>query len=167
MGQSKNGGYQKLPAITSKQSKALNEFLKQSKGLLQESAEGYRQFSPGGQGGQAITNLANQNFQQQTLPSIMNAFGSGSKTSSALNQALASGAAGLNTNLAAQQSQNALQSAAGLGGLGTGQAQLGSQNQFAYAQRQQPFWQSLLLGGVNSAGTAFGGNSGTMFGGGM
>ncbi len=152
MGQSKNGGYQKIPTVSGKTGKALDKFLKQSQGLLNESADIYRGFGPGGQAGQAVTDEANRNFQQQTVPSILNSYGSGNKGSSSLNQALAAGASNLNSNIAAQLAQNQFGAAQGLGGLGSGQAQLGSQSQFAYAPQQQPFWQSLLLGGVNAGG---------------
>ncbi len=127
--------------------------LQQSQGNYQQAAQGFQQFLPGGGGGQAISDAAHQRFQQQTIPSIMNAFGSDAKSSSALNQALAAGASNLNTDIAAQLAQMQLGAAQGLGGLAQGQASIGTQTpQFAYAPKQQPFWQSALLGGLNTAG---------------
>ena len=159
MGQSKNGGYTKLSTGTSGQNRAIENFIKQAGPLFQQSAEGYKQYIPGGQGNQAIANQANQNFKQQTLPSILNAYGSGAKSSSALNQALAGGAANLNTNLAAINSGAGLQAAQGLGNLGSSAGQLGSQNQFAYQQTQQPFWQSALLASLNGGSQIAGGQA--------
>lgn len=153
MGQSKTGGYTKQTTVTSGQKNLLNQLMAMAGTNQQQAAQGYQQFLPGGGGGQAITNAANQNFQQNTIPSIMNQFGVGAKSSSALNQALAAGAANLNTGLASQLSQLQLSAAGGLGGLGTSQAQLGAGTpQFAYTQNQQPFWQSALLGTLGVGG---------------
>src|SRR5271170_6606026 len=102
MGQSKGGGYQQLPTLTPQQTTLLNQFLGQGGQNTQNAAAGFQQFLPGGGGGQAFQEQANKNFQQQSIPSILNAFGSGTKGSSSLNQALASGAANLNTDLAAK-----------------------------------------------------------------
>jgi len=156
MGSPKNGGYIKTLSVTKNQTKTLDKFLKQSIPLQKEAAEIFRGFgSPNGSAYKSITDAANTNFQQQTIPSILNAFGSDSRGSSALNQTLAQGATSLNKDLAAQLSGMKLQGAQGLAGLGTGQATLGTQTpQFAYQQRQQPFWQSLLLGGVQAGGEA-------------
>jgi hypothetical protein len=98
---------------------------KEAGSLAAESAEGYRQFLPGGGGGQAIAQAAQNRFQQQTLPSILNAFGSGAKTSSALNQALAAGAANLNTDVAAELARMQLGAAQGMGSLSGQQGALG------------------------------------------
>ena len=153
MGQSKGGGYVKKETVSPEQLTLLQNFLKQSMPQMQEAAEGYRQFLPGGGGGQAISSEAQRQFQQRTIPSIMNAFGSGAKSSSALNQALASGGADLNSSLAAQLAQMQLGVAQGLGGLASGQAQMGTQTpQFAYMQKQMPFWQSALLSGIGAGG---------------
>ena len=158
MGQSKGGGYTQKPTVTPQQSALLNQLLSMASPNLQSAAQGFKQFLPGGGGGEAIANAAQQRFQQQTIPSIMNAFGSGAKSSSALNQALAAGAANLNTDLAAQLAQMQLSAAEGLGHLGSQQAGLGTQTpQFAYMQRQMPFWQSLLLGGIGAGGQLGGG----------
>lgn len=148
MGQSKGGGYMKKDAVTPEQKMFLDQILGQSAGNGGQAAAGYAQFLPGGGGGKAIADAAQNRFQQQTVPSIMNAFGSNSKGSSALNQALAGGAANLNTDIASMLAQAQLQASQGLGNLSLGQGQLGSKDQFAYLQRQMPFWQSLLLQGA-------------------
>lgn len=152
MGQSRGGGYSKKPTITPQQKTLLDQFLSQSGGNLAQAAQGFSQFLPGGGGGQAIANAAQQRFQQQTIPSILNAFGTDNKGSSSLNQALAAGAANLNSDIAAQLAQLQLGAAQGLGNLGTSQGQLGISPQFAYMQRQQPLWQSALLGGIGLGG---------------
>lgn len=153
MGQSKGGGYVKKEAVSPEQLQLLQQLISQASPQIQSAAQGFNQFLPGGGGGQPIINQANRNFQQQTIPSILNAFGNNTKGSSALNQALAAGAANLNTDLASQLSQLQLNAAQGIGNLGLGQAGLGSQTpQFAYMQRQQPFWQSALLGGIGLGG---------------
>ena len=152
MGQSKGGGYIKKDVFTPEQLTLLQQLMGQSAGNFAGAAEGFKQFLPGGGGGEAMANAAQSRFQQQTVPSILNAFGSGAKSSSALNQALAAGAANLNTDIASQLAQMQLSAASGLGGLGSTQAQLGSQPQFAYMQRQMPFWQSALLAGIGAGG---------------
>lgn len=158
MGQSKDGGYIKKDVLSPEQTTLLQQLLSQASGNANQAAQGFSQFLPGGKGGQPIINQANQNFQQQTLPSILNAFGSGAKSSSALNQALAAGGANLNTDLASQLAQLQLGAAQGLGGLSQSQAGLGIQTpQFAFMQRQQPFWQSALLGALGIGGQAAGG----------
>ena len=159
MGQSKGGGYKKMSTVTGEQKSLLDQFLSQAGQNAQGAAEGFKQFLPGGGGGQPIIDQANKNFQQTTLPSIMNAFGSGAKSSSALNQALAAGAANLNTDIASQIAQMQLGAAQGLGGLAQGQGQLGSKDQFAYLQRAQPFWQQALLGGLGLGGQLAGGQA--------
>jgi len=153
MGQSKGGGYVKKETVSPDQLSLLQQLIKNANPQIQSAAEGYRQFLPGGGGGQAITNAANQNFQQKTLPSILNAFGSNSKGSSALNQALGASAANLNTDLASQLAQMQLGASQGIGNLGLSQAGLGASTpQFAYLQQQQPFWQQALLGGLGIGG---------------
>jgi hypothetical protein len=152
MGQSKGGGYDKLPTFTPEQSSALSEFLRQAQQNSQAAGEAYKSFLPGGTGAESITKAAQQRYNQQTLPSILNAYGTGNKGSSGLNQALASSASDLNTNIASQLAGMQLQAAGGLGGLGLGQGQIGSQSQFAYAPQQQSFLQSLLLSLLGSGG---------------
>lgn len=172
MGQSKGGGYEKLPAISKPQESLLNQLLGVSRQGLQSSGniaqnpayeqalKAFQSFLPGGQGFQPIQQEAQRQFQQQTIPDILNAYGSGSKGSSALNQALAGAGANLNTSLASQLAQMQL----GAAGQAVGAAQvpyqqalqganlgLGTQS-FAYQPKQVPFWQQLLLGGLQAGG---------------
>ena len=157
MGSSKGGGYIKQDTLSPQQLTFLNQMLQSSGGQMNQAAGGYSQFLPGGGGGQAMTNQANQNFQQQTIPSIMNAFGSDSKGSSALNQALGAAGSNMNTDLASMLSQYQLQAAQGMGNLATSQAQMGTQTpQFAYMQKQMPMWLQGVLGGVGAASSAVG-----------
>lgn len=171
MGQSKGGGYQKLPINSQGQDAYINQLLQMLGPQFQQAAQGYQQFLPGGGGGEAITNQANQNFQNNTIPSILNAFGSNVKGSSGLNNALAGGAAQLNTDLASRLSELQLNAAQGLGNLSLGQGNQALSPQFAYQQKQMPFWQSAILGGIgatgNIAGAAAGnpGIAGRVFGG--
>lgn len=159
MGQSKGGGYIKRDTLSPEQMTLLQQLMAQASPQIQGAAEGYRQFLPGGGGGEAVAKAAQQRFQQQTVPSILNSFGSGSKGSSSLNQALAAGAANLNTDIASQLAQMQLSASQGLGQLGLNQASLSTQTpQFAYLQQQQPFWQSGLLGLIG-AGGQLGGNA--------
>jgi hypothetical protein len=164
MGQSKSGGYTKKETVTQGQQTLLDQLLQQALPNLQGAAQGYQQFLPGGGGGEAIQKEALNQFQQQFLPAIMNAYGSNAKSSSALNQALAAGASNLNTNLASQLAQLQLNAAQGAGSLGQGQSGLVSQTpQFAYLQKQMPFWQQATLGTLNAlggAGAAYAGKSG-------
>lgn len=152
MGQSKGGGYIKKETVTPEQNTLVNQLLQQALPNFQGAQQGYQQFLPGGVGGQPLINQANQNFQQQTLPSIMNAFGSGARSSSALNQALAAGAAGLNSNIAAQLAQLQLGASEGLGNLGSRQAALGSLPLFAYLQKQPSRFQTGAQGAITGAG---------------
>jgi hypothetical protein len=155
MGQSKGGGYIQKEAVTPEQKSFLDQILQMAGGNLGQAAQGFKQFLPGGGGGKAITDQANKNFQQQTIPSILNAFGTGSKGSSSLNQALAAGASNLNTDLASQLSQMQLAASQGLGNIGLGQGGIGAGTpQFAYLQKQMPFWQSALLAGISGGSQA-------------
>ncbi len=136
MGQSKDGGYMQKTTVTPQQQTLLNQIIQQALPNLQAASQGYQQFLPGGGGGEAIQKQALNQFQQQYLPAIMNAYGSNAKSSSALNQALAAGASNLNTNIASQLAQMQLQAAQGAGSLGSGQAGLAAQTpQFAYKCR--------------------------------
>ena len=167
MGQSKGGGYKKKDVLLPEQMSLLKQILSQSGGNTEAAAEGYKQFLPGGGGGEAIKQQAYNDYQQRTIPSIMNAFGSNNKGSSALNQALASSGADLNTNLASLLSQYQLNASQGLGQLGIqGQQQgLGTPG-FAYLKRQPPLWQQLLQGGIQAGGSVVGGlGSGGFFNG--
>lgn len=111
------------------------------------------------EGGQAFTNQAMQNYRQNILPEIFNAYGSeAGKNSSALNQALAGSAANLNTDLMSLLSQLQLQSAQGLGNLGLHSGQLGLQGSIrSFAPRQTSPLQQVLLGLINPA-SYFGGS---------
>lgn len=143
--------------MTGGQQSLLDQFLGQAGGFTGQAAQGYQQFLPGGGGGQAIANAAQQRFQQQTIPSIMNAFGSGAKSSSALNQALAAGAANLNTDIASQLAGMQLQAAQGLGGLGLGAGGQGlNREAFAYMANQPGFLENMLLAAI-SGGSQVGG----------
>ena len=176
MGQSKGGGYIQKPTLSGGQQTSLDQILAliqqnlsgqgglAGSPLYQQAVQGTQQFLPGGQGFAPIQAEAQRQFQQQTIPAIMNAYGSDAKSSSALNQALAGAGQNLNTSLAAQLAQmqlGASQQAAGLaqapyqqalqaGGLG-----LGTQS-FAFMPKQQPFWQSALLAGIGAGGQAGG-----------
>ena len=178
MGQSR-GGYTKKTAVSKQQEKFGNKALNMASGqfarggiqkspLYQQAIQGVSSFLPGGNGFNPIQQAANQNFQQQTIPSIMNAMGSDARSSSALNQALAAGGANLNTNLAAQQAQMMLQ-ASGMGGQmanmpfeqGVQLANMGlNQQQFAFAPRSTPIWQDLTIGAVKGATSAMAGGMG-------
>jgi hypothetical protein len=169
MGAPKGGGYEQKEVLNSSQRSLLQQLLGLSgqnlgaggnlsqNPLYQQSVEATRQFLPGGQGFAPIQAEAQRNFQQQTIPSILNAFGSGAKSSSALNQALAGAGQNLNTSLASQLAQMQLGAAhqgAGLAQLpfqqGLSAAGLGlGTSPFAYLQRAAPFWQDLLLAGIS------------------
>lgn len=166
MGQSKDGGYAKKDTLLPQQMSFLQQLLQQSAPYTQQAAQGYSQFLPGGGGGEAIKAQAMKDYQQQTIPSILNAFGTGSKGSSALNQALASSASNLNTNLASQLAQMQLGASQGLGSLGLGAGGQGLSTQgFSYLQKQPPLWQQLLLAGTQAGGQALRGvASGGLFG---
>jgi hypothetical protein len=157
MGQSKSGGYMKMPTGTDQQTAMGNQAINQYGNQSQLAQAGYEQFLPGGQGQQSIINAAQQRFQQQTLPSIMEAMGSGSKTSSGLNQAMGAAGSDFQTQLQALLSQNQLTAAQGMGGLAQNSAQIGMQPQFAYMQKQQPYWQSILSSLVGAGGQVLGG----------
>lgn len=160
MGQSKGNGYTQLPTGTQGQISGIEQLLQLFGPNQQAASEGFKQFLPNGGGGQAITEQANKNFQQQTIPSILNSFGGANKGSSALNQALAAGASNLNTDLASMLSKLQLEAAQGAGNLGTNQAQLGINSPtFAYQPKQTPLWQSLVEGLLPAAGKIFGSNT--------
>lgn len=157
MGLTRGGSYEQKPALAQDQLAGLQQMLQQALGNQQQAAQGFNQFLPGGSGGQPIIDAAQKRFQQQTIPQIMNAFGSNNKGSSALNQALAAGGSDLNTNLASQLAQLQLGASSGLGGLGQSQGQLGATTPtFAYLQRQPPLWQQ-ILGPLLGAGGQIGG----------
>lgn len=172
MGQSRGSSYKKEQVLSPQQQSILNQFIKMSQQglkqagniqdnpLYQQAIEANQQFLPGGQGFAPIQAEAQRNFQQQTIPSILNAFGSDAKSSSALNQALAASGANLNSSLAAQLSQLQLGAAGQSADLAqlpfqqaiqTGSLGLGTQP-FALTPKEKPFWQQLLLQGVQGAG---------------
>lgn len=157
MGQSKGGGYTQKPIFSPDVNTFLQKLLGQSNESTQSAAQGYQQFLPGGGGGQAIQKEALRNYQQETIPSILNAFGSDNKGSSSLNQALAGSAADLNSSLGSQLAQMQLSASQGLGSMGLGQQQLATQPRNAYLQRQPPMWQQILQGALGVGGQALGG----------
>jgi hypothetical protein len=127
--------------------------------LYKQAVSATQGFLPGGTGFAPIQQEAQRNFQQSTIPSILNAFGSGSKGSSSLNQALAGAGQNLNTSLASQQAQMQLQAANQAGNLaqqpgqfGLLQAQTGlSTSPFGYTPKQEPFWQRAIPGLIQTA----------------
>jgi len=115
--------------------------------------QGLSSYMPGGSGADPIAAQANRGFEQQTLPSIMEALGTGVKSSSGLNQTMGAAGSDLQSQLAALRSQMGLQAAgqgmqAGMQGAG--------ESQFAYMPRQMPFWQKASLGGMDLAGNILG-----------
>lgn len=176
MGQSKGGGYEQIGALNQDQQTILSQLLGGAQSnlgsggnlsqnpLYQQAVNATQQLLPGGNGFAPIQQQAMNNYQQNTVPSLLNSLGSNAKSSSALNQALAASAGDLNTNLAAQQSQmqmGAAGQAANLAqmpfqqGLQASQVGLGTAP-FAYGQKQLPFWQQLLLGGTQAGGQVAG-----------
>lgn len=151
-------GYSEKSTMQPGQQSLLNDIIKMAAPYMQQAAGGYQQFLPGGGGGEAFKQQANQNFQQQTIPSILNAFGQGNKGSTSMNQALASGAANMNTDLAAKLSEMQLQAAQGLGNLGMGATNQGLQtNTKAFMPNQLPIWAQVLQPAISAAGTVGGG----------
>jgi len=146
--------YTQVAATTPTQNTYLDNALSQATQNQQSASDIYNSFGTG-QGAQPLVDQANKNFQQTTIPQIMNAFGTGGKTSSALNQALAGGASSLNSDIAAILANAKLQAANGLAGVGGQQAQVGAgTSQFGYQQNQQqvPFWKQALLGAIGAGG---------------
>lgn len=151
-------GYKEISTFTPQGQSYINDLLGQISGFLPQAAQGFSQFLPGGGGGQPIVDQAMKNYQQRTIPSILNAFGSTSgRGSSALNQALAASASDLNTDLFSQLAQMQLQASQGLGSLGLGGGQLGLQgSQRTFMPKQPSFLQHLLLG-LLQGGSSIGG----------
>ncbi len=157
MGQSKGGGYDQRSTLLPEQLSSLLQMLQQAQGNTQQASEAYKGFLPGGKGAEAITQQAQQQYKQNTIPSILNQFGSGSKTSSALNQALAASGSDLNTNLASMLSKLQLDAASGLAGLGSNQQSIGlGTPAFAFQEQQRPAWQSWVSPAIQAAGTVGG-----------
>lgn len=158
MGLTKGGSYSQKPNYTPGQETLLNQTVGNAGKFTNEAASGYREFLPGGGGGDAIKAQAMKDYEQKTLPSILNAYGSGSKGSSALNQAVASSGANLNTDLASMLSQLQLHAAGGIGNLGLGSQQQGlSAQPFSYQQNApSPILQILQLLSSGAQGAAGG-----------
>lgn len=161
MGQSKGGGYTQKSNYLPSQTNLVNQVAQNSPQYTNQAAQGFQSFLPGGSGNNPIIDAAMKNYQQKTLPSILNAYGSDSKGGSAINQALGASAADLNTNLGAIMAQNQLTASQGLGNLGLGgQGQALSAQPFSHLQNQPPMWQQLLsalLSGAGGAAKGFGG----------
>lgn len=156
-------GYQKYPLQTPQQQELIQWLMGQIKPNYEQASQAYSSFlKPGADN--PITQAANQNFQQQTIPSILNSFGSNSRGSSALNHSLAAGAANLNTNIASQLAPLYLNAASGLGNLATNQTSAATQPQFGYAQKSSGFLKELLLSLLNSAGQTAGSAAGSAVG---
>lgn len=150
MGQSKGtANYDKLSTVTPEVETFLQGQLKKA-GLSQDqAAQAYQEFLGQMGGANPIVDAANKNFQQQTVPGILNAYGTGNKGSSSLNQALAAGAANLNTDLAGGLAELKLKAAQGLSNLSSEQGRVGSQTPtFDYQQKAPPIWQQALLGTI-------------------
>lgn len=178
MGQG-SGGYERKRSVSRGQQKLSNQAASfagqqfdlggiQNNPLYQQALQTLQSFQPGGQGFTPIAQEAQRNFQQQTIPQIMNAFGTGSKSSSSLNQALAGAGQNLNSSLAAQQSEYALNSLQQLFSAlgipfeqGIQAANVANQkDQFAFTPKATPFWQEATLGGIQAGGNALRGGGG-------
>lgn len=147
-------GYDPISTLSGGQETYLNQLLGMAGPQMQQAQAGFESFLPGGQGNNPIIAQANRNFQQQTLPQILQSFGSDvGFGSSSLNQALASGASDLNTNIASILAQNQLAASQGLGNLALGGGQLGlGTRPFDYMQKQPSFLKQLLLSILGGAG---------------
>lgn len=161
MGASKDGGYTQKSVVTPDQQTFLNQQLQQAGNNQQQAATAYNQFLPqsadgqvGGQGGQSFIDQALQSYREKFLPEAFNSLGAGanSKGSSALNNAIAQGASQTQTDLSTILSGLQQQSASGLAGLGSQQGQAVNKDQFALTPKQQPLWQSALLGLLGAGG---------------
>jgi len=158
MGQSKDGGYMKQKTVTPEQEGFLNKILGGQGGagqdIYKQALQGISSFLPGGEGFDPIAAQARKGFQQQTMPQIMSAMGTDARGSSSLNQAMSSAGAGLEGQLASQRAQMMMPAAFNAVGMG----QTAAQNpMFAYQQKQMPFWQQMMLGGVGAGGQIGGG----------
>ena len=160
-------GYQSVSTL----SKGQRGLLQQLLGGLQGQSSNIQQSPLFQQGSSFLQNLlsgsseasaafqapAMRQFHEQIVPALAERFsglGAGAQSSSAFSQALGSAGAGLSENLAALRGQLGLQGA----GMGLGYAQqpisnlqgfsqlgLGTGTK-AFAPKQMPFWQQLLLG---------------------
>lgn len=147
-------GYSKVDTLSGDQQSFLNQLLSSLGPQMQSAQQGFQSFLPGGEGNNPIIAGANKNFQQQTIPQILNAFGSDvGFGDSSLNQALSAGASDLNTNIADILARNQLTAAQGLSGMANHGASLGlGTPSFAYAPKQPSFLQNILLALVGGAG---------------
>jgi len=170
-------GYQQLSTLNSGQRRLLQQLL----GSLQGQSSNIQQSPLFQQGSSFLQNLLSgspeataafeapymRQFNEQTVPGLAERFsgmGSGAQSSSAFSQALGAAGAGLQENLASLRGQ--LQ----MGGLGQalgyaqqpisnlqGFSQLGlGTSTKAFAPKQLPFWQQLLLGASQGGSQAVG-----------
>lgn len=175
-------GYQKLSTLSSGQKGLMQQLL----GSLQGQSSNIQQSPLYQQGSSFLQNLLSgspeataafeapymRQFNEQIVPGLAERFtGLGAQSSSAFTQALGSAGASLQEQLASLRGNLGLQAAGqglqyaqqpisnyqGMAGLG-----LGTQTQ-AYAPKQQPFWQRLLLGLSGGVGQGAG-SIGTMWG---
>lgn len=139
-------GYRKINTQTAGQSQLQNLLEQVAIQNQQQGAAGINQYTAGGAGANPIINQANQNFQRQTIPSILNAFGSENKGSSALNNSLAQAGSDLNSQIASLLAGMGLDASKSLASIGTDQSRqaLGTQP-FSYQQKQPSTIQQLLL----------------------
>lgn len=170
MGQSKTGGYNQVPSYTGGQNSLLDQVLQFSRGglsgqglganpIYQQAINATQGYLPGGAAYNPIVNQANRNFTEQTIPGIMNAFGTDNKGSSALNQALAHAGENLNSNIASQMAQTGLQASNQLGNLAMQPYNLGltGSQQGLNAQPfslQKPLWADLTTESLKAIASA-------------
>jgi len=172
MGAPKGGGYIKQSTLTGTGENTLEALLQnalqslQQQGglennpLYKQAVEGTQSLLPGGNGFAPIQQEAQRQFQQQTVPDILNAFGQGSKGGSALNQALGNAGQNLNSSLGSMLAQLRLQASSQAGNLAAAPAQQSLQQAqtglnvapFAYQQRATPFWQDATIAAINAGG---------------
>ena len=146
--------FETLPGLNPQATSYLEQLWPQLQQMMSQSQQGFEQFLPGGEGGKPIIDQAMKQFNQQTIPDIMNAYGSNSgQNSSALNQALASGGANLSTDLAAKLSEMQMTAAQGMGQLATSNQQSGLANSgMNYMQKQPGFLKQMLLSLLGATG---------------
>lgn len=140
---------QQIPTVTPEVAQALSQLLQGGLSGIQDPSQGF----------QPIAEQAQTQFQQQTIPSILERFTAlGGQRSSALGQQLGAAGAGLQQDLAAQQAQYGLQNRQGL----LQQLQLAMMPQFenAFMPGQQGFlsnlFSSLIGSGISSAAPGLG-----------
>lgn len=174
-------GYKQLSTLSGGQKQLLQQLLGSLQGQssniqqspLYQSGTSYLQnlLSGSPEAFQAFEAPHLRQFQEQIVPALAERFagmGSGAQSSSAFQQALGQAGAGLSERLAALRAglqseavpqalgyaQQPISNLQGLAGLGLGTSTK------AFAPKQQPFWQQLLLGlaggASQAAGSAFG-----------